>query len=311
MDLGYPIRIAAKKTGMSPHLIRMWERRYSAVTPRRTSTGRRLYSDEDIERLVLLRRATLEGQSISQIADLNPDQLRELISKDVEDSVDKDKNFERMSIENHLKLCLQAIKNMDAVGLENRLLRASVSLDQRVFLEELLHPLMEMIGRMWADGHLQVAHEHLASAVIRSLLGEMYLHNNSGDSNPLLLSTSPYGQLHEFGALMVSVIAASEGWRTIYLGPSMPVDDIADTAISRGADAITLSLVYPENDPEIIRELRRLRKMIGTDIQIVAGGRAITTYTDVLDEIGATRINKLSDLRRELTLIRNRLRTPR
>ena len=308
MDPGYPIRVAAEKTGMSPHLIRMWERRYSAVKPRRTSTGRRVYSDKDIERLVLLRRATLEGRSISQIADLTPDQLRELFAKSAREPAGIDSDLEHLSIDNHLKLCLQAVRNMDAEGLETRLLRASVNLDKRIFLEELLHPLMVMIGRMWEDGHLQVAHEHLASAVVRSLLGEMYLHNTTGDFAPLLISTSPSGQLHEFGALMASVIAASEGWRTLYLGPNMPTDDIAEAAINRGADTVALSLVYPEDDPDMVRELERLRQLIGTEMQIIAGGQAVATYTDVLDKIGAIRINRLGDLRRELTLLRNRIR---
>ena len=62
------IQSAAKLSKMSPDLIRMWERRYEAVSPRRTSTQRRLYSDADVERLILLGRLVKKGHAIGNIA---------------------------------------------------------------------------------------------------------------------------------------------------------------------------------------------------------------------------------------------------
>ena len=66
----HPIQIVARRTGLTPDVIRVWERRYEAVLPRRTSTNRRLYSDRDVERLQLLRRATLAGRRIGDVARL-------------------------------------------------------------------------------------------------------------------------------------------------------------------------------------------------------------------------------------------------
>ena len=78
----HPIRVVAKRTGLSPHVIRAWEKRYEAVRPTRTPTGRRVYSNEDLERLMLLRQATLLGRSIGQIAKVPTEELRAIVEED-------------------------------------------------------------------------------------------------------------------------------------------------------------------------------------------------------------------------------------
>jgi MerR family transcriptional regulator, light-induced transcriptional regulator len=305
MNHGHPIRIAAKRTGMSPHLIRMWERRYAAVEPRRTETGRRLYSDDDIQRLILLRQATMEGESIGQIAGLTEDQLRELILDKTTESTDDEPHAITGSVENFLNRCLQSIKNLDAVQLEMGLLRASVNLGQNVFLEKLLHPLLEITGDMWSEGHLNVSHEHFASAVVRSLLGSMHLSSTTDGHDPLIIGTTPSGQLHEFGSLIALVTASSGGWRTLYLGPNMPAEDIAHAIADRNASALALSIVYQADDSQLADQLRRIRQMAPNRIPILVGGRSAIAYEKVLDEIGAIRIGGLTHLRRELDRLRN------
>ena len=78
----HPIQVVAQRTGLSPDVLRIWERRYAVVKPSRSATGRRLYSDRDVEHLLLLRRATLAGRSISQVADLDSEELRGLVEAD-------------------------------------------------------------------------------------------------------------------------------------------------------------------------------------------------------------------------------------
>lgn len=309
MSHGHPIRVAAKKAGLSPHLIRMWERRYAAVKPLRSETGRRLYTDDDIERLSLLRRATLAGESIGQIADLSTEELRGLVVEEVSSLIEE--AADRTTVERYLDLCVQAMQNLDASEFEVRLLRASVTLGQRVFLEQLLHPLLERTGEMWADGRLRVAHEHLASAVIRSLLGSIRPAVSSNGSSPLLVTATPAGQQHEFGALMAAVTAASSGWRSLYLGANIPAEDIVDAARSRNADAIALSLVYPFDDPRAAAELRKISDLTAGGIRLLVGGRAAESYAAVLEEIGARRITTLDDLRNALAGLSGTLHTGR
>ena len=78
----YPIKIVANKTGLSMHVIRVWEKRYNAVTPERTETNRRLYSTEDILKLQLLSKSIESGHTIGSIAQLNLSELRGLVEED-------------------------------------------------------------------------------------------------------------------------------------------------------------------------------------------------------------------------------------
>jgi len=78
-NIQYSIKIAASRSGLTPHVIRVWERRYGAVEPDRTGTNRRLYSDAEIERLSLLRHAIEAGHRIGNIARLDLDQLRSIV----------------------------------------------------------------------------------------------------------------------------------------------------------------------------------------------------------------------------------------
>src|SRR5512145_2979484 len=80
----HPMRVVTRRTGLSAEILRVWERRYRVVTPARTQTGRRLYSDAEIERLHLLHRATLGGRSIGLVAALPTPALAKLVRQDAE-----------------------------------------------------------------------------------------------------------------------------------------------------------------------------------------------------------------------------------
>src|SRR5580704_1762484 len=80
----HPIGVAAERTGISPHVLRVWERRYRAIEPTRTDGGRRLYSDDDIERLRLMALATAAGRGISRVAKLPTKELTRLVRDDEE-----------------------------------------------------------------------------------------------------------------------------------------------------------------------------------------------------------------------------------
>jgi methylmalonyl-CoA mutase cobalamin-binding subunit len=121
----------------------------------------------------------------------------------------------------------------------------------------------------------------------------------------VLIATTPAGQLHEFGALMAAVTATAIGWRSIYLGPNLPAEDIAAAARDRGARAVVLSVVYPSDDPIIRLELKKLALLLGDEIRLIVGGRAAEGYIDTINEIGAARVSDLTDLKSRLAGIRD------
>jgi DNA-binding transcriptional MerR regulator/methylmalonyl-CoA mutase cobalamin-binding subunit len=303
----YPIKVVVHRTGLTPHAIRVWERRYGAVTPLRTPTNRRLYSEADIERLGLLRQLTRIGHGISRIARVATDELRALSAADTTLAAASPVSGGAASplpVFQHLEACLDAIQQLAAERLESVLLQASVALGRHGVLEQIIVPLMQHVGELWHAGVLRMTHEHLATAVVRHFLLNMQGAFDGSSTGPQVLVTTPAGQLHEIGALLVVATARMEGWRVMYLGTSLPAEEIA-SAVQPETKAVALSLVYPPDDANIPRELWRLRQCLQDNIPVLIGGRVAPVYRDVVEAIGAVHIPALSELRTALASLRS------
>jgi DNA-binding transcriptional MerR regulator/methylmalonyl-CoA mutase cobalamin-binding subunit len=294
-DAHFTIQAVAKRTGLTAHVIRIWEKRYRAVKPERTGTNRRLYSEEEIERLSLLRDITRGGHSIGPVAGLPTDTLRKLAAEATSEhpvfSTDR-----KAGPASFLDECVAAVAAMDSRALEQVLKRAETELGAQGLLQRVVAPLAQTIGDLWRDGTITAAHEHFASAVIRLFLGHAARPFAGADGAPGLIVTTPTGQLHELGALLVAAAAANLGWRVLYLGPSLPAAEIAGAARQNQARAVALSLVYPADDPRLEDELVRLRELLPSGSAVLAGGRAMPAYKQALEKIGALQMKDLSDV---------------
>jgi DNA-binding transcriptional MerR regulator/methylmalonyl-CoA mutase cobalamin-binding subunit len=300
---GHPIGVVARRTGLRPDVLRAWERRYGAVSPFRSRTGRRLYSEEDLRKLRLLRQAVRAGRRISDVASLDVQALSKLVKEDLAAAEGArgvgTEPLPPASAE-LLRRCSEAVESLDQRGLESSLLEAEASLSKLQVRRRILVPLIETIGDRWAEGSLRIAHEHLASAIIRSFLDQSYNGPSAGADGPAIVVTTPFGQLHELGALLASATAADMGWHVIYLGPNLPADEIASAFTRSGAGAVAISIVYPSRDARTTKELARLRALLGPEPPILAGGRAAPSYGEVLTETGAILCHNLEDLQRHL-----------
>jgi DNA-binding transcriptional MerR regulator/methylmalonyl-CoA mutase cobalamin-binding subunit len=297
-DAHQAIRVVARRTGLSAHVIRIWEKRYGAVEPERTGTNRRLYSDEQIERLSLLRDITQAGHSIGHVAKLPTEKLRQLANASYNTTGHARRSLMTAGRRSptFLDECIAAVKALDARALEETLKRAATELGAQGLLQRVVGPLSQTIGDLWRSVAITAAHEHFASAVIRIVLGHAAKPFAGAADAPVLVVATPTGQLHELGALLVGAAAANLGWHVTYLGASLPAAEIAGAARQDHSRAVALSLVYPEDDPGLEGELTRLREFLPEDVALLVGGRAMPAYRDVLERIGATPINDLARL---------------
>jgi methylmalonyl-CoA mutase cobalamin-binding domain/chain len=303
-EVQHSIKFAAKKTGLSTHVIRMWEKRYDAVSPNRSDTNRRCFTDEEIERLTLLRSATLAGHSIGNVARLPLEKLRALTQDAPSSSPATASND--TSVAPAIAEAVQAILDHNSVRLEQILSRAAVQLGFHGLLEKVIAPLAYRVGDLWADGSITAAHEHFASAIIRNFLVKNARPYASSGSVPSLIVATPAGQLHELGAVMVAAAANDMGWRVVYLGTSLPSLEIAGAAIRNQARAVALSIVFPGDDPNLPGELENLRTNLPAEIKLIVGGRAAESYTNALEKVGATRTKSLGELYSLLEQLRQR-----
>lgn len=304
----HPIQVVARRTGLSADVIRAWERRYAVITPARSDTGRRLYSDADVERLRLLAQAARTGHGIGQIAALPTSRLAKLA--DADDARPRGTREEPTGAAapsptvDHLRASLDAIERFDGVTLDAVLRRAVVALSAEAFLDALVVPLWERVTRRVREGTLRPSHRHLTLAVLRRALDRVAEAATTPLATPALVVTTPSGQSQELGAQIVAAAAAAEGWRVTYVGPGLPAEDIAETVIHAGAAAVALSLGAVAGDRVVTREIRRLHALLPRHVAILIDGAAADAYRGAIRETGATVL-------RDLTALRTRLRTLR
>ena len=291
-----PIRVVARRTGLSQHTIRAWERRYSALTPSRTATNRRLYSEMDISRLKLLKQAVAEGHSIGRIAVLKDADLITLFEGyKTQDAIPPSRNPE--NIEDIIEECISAAMHLDEEELLRHLEDASVMLGAWTTLTKVVGPLLTRVGDLWHAGELRPAQEHMASEVIRGYLLKMLQSARPSSQAPCIVFATPAGQRHEFGSLMAAAAASIEGWRAVYLGADLPAVEIAGALRNVQARAVALSIIYPPDDPFLAEELVALRKYLGPEVEILAGGSSAGAYAPALNAVYAVMLTDIDALR--------------
>lgn len=308
----FSMKVASRMSGLTPHAIRAWERRYGVVKPGRDSNNRRFYRESDIERLTLLHKATDAGHPISQIAGYSKEELRGIVGSMNVIDLPSRKPAEMRSTGDltlvrdynaYVEEIIAAVEKMDRKSLEEALISVETEIGRNALLERVVIPLMERIGDLWRKGEIRISHEHLATQAVRTFLGNLLASQKTFPGAPHVLVTTPSDQVHEIGALSAAVAAASEGWNVTYLGPSLPSEEIAGAVTHNGSRALILSLIYPESDPLAARELRKLRRYL-PGLPIIVGGRARQSYSQVLTEIEAVAVNDLYGVRTVLESIR-------
>ena len=309
---GVSIKSAAQLTGLSVHVIRAWEKRYAAVAPGRSETQRRLYSPLEIARLELLRRATEAGHAIGCVVRLTDEQLLRLLPEAEPTNITKFPIAAPFSLEEALDAAFDAVANLKSDELQQVLHRALVACGRGTMTQRLLVPLIHRIGDAWEHGELRIAHEHVASAVIRTFLGNFVRQHSETPCAPMLLVSTPAGQHHELGAMLAAAAASDLGWRVTYLGPNLPAEEIAGAFRQNNAHAIALSIVYPCDDAALPAQLRQLRSFLPAGTPIYAGGRAAVQYTASFAECGVILCDTCESFHQELNSFRERrpARTP-
>jgi DNA-binding transcriptional MerR regulator len=282
----YPIRAVARITGLSVDTLRAWERRYRAVVPTRDDRGR-VYSGADIDRLKQLAVLVGRGHAIGTIAGLSTDELLRLI--DGSDALTAGRDETAAA---DLTALLRALDRYGLPAIESVLARHAAVLPTRELVYTVILPLLRELGNRWEAGTLRPAQEHLVSAIVRSALGGLLRTIATGDLSPRVVFATPAGERHELGLLCAAVLAASDGFGVLYLGPDLPAADIAHAAQTSGASAVVLGatttgVVTRAETKHLARALAGIDLWIGGPqaaalVDQVGSGRRVETLNELI-----------------------------
>ena len=284
----YLIGRVTKLTGLSVDVVRVWERRYGAVRPVRSDGGTRLYSDADILRLRRLRQAVDGGHNISQAAKLSESELDELIAE-AQPSIEAADPYRALR-----ERFIEAVRSMDVVAADQELARAASLFPARQMVQNIVAPILAEVGERWAHKEFGVAHEHVASGLIRSMLGSLFrLYPPSGNAETMVLAT-PAGERHELGLLLVALLAAAHGWRVVCLGADLPAAEIGLAV--RLANARVLSLSIATGHPRTEEELASIARLVPISTRVWIGGAEAPKYEELIDRMNWILVRNLEEL---------------
>jgi DNA-binding transcriptional MerR regulator len=236
----------SKRSGVSPHVLRAWERRYGLLRPVRSSGGLRLYSADDVERVRLMREHLAQGIAAAEAA--------ALVSGSSATAAPAGPAFSPEAARGELGVALESFDEARAHVVIDRLLSVA-TVD--VFLTDVVLPYLHELGERWERGEASVAQEHFASNVLRGRLLGLGRDWGRGIGPQALLACLP-GEQHELGLIAFGLALRTRGWRIAYLGSDTPLETLENAATALEPDLIALAAVAADRLESLGDDLRRL-----------------------------------------------------
>ena len=294
----HPIQIVSRRTGLSADVIRAWERRYKAVKPSRSSNGRRLYSDNDVKKLMLLQRIISGGRRIGDIAKLNVKNLEDLVESDESATVIKSSLANRPSTGSVMESfdgCIEAIGELDANKLINSFEVAYQELGPVFLLEDLFAPLVQHVRDECKLGTFRQSQEKFVVELMQSFLLMNSTKSNKSLNNKILI-ISPISHNDNLSMLRLSLVCEDSDWMPVYIGTSISADEILFSYEQGRCNLLMVVIDSNGNQQFLPNELRKIRSLIKDD-EILIFGETTSSYQDVIKETGFTAINNIGELR--------------
>jgi DNA-binding transcriptional MerR regulator/methylmalonyl-CoA mutase cobalamin-binding subunit len=303
------VKAVSSITGISAHTLRAWEKRYQAVTPERTNTGRRVYGQREIFRLKLLNMLVGHGHSIGRVANLTTEELQDLVRKfDDQSGQEGHSDFYEKTVED----LRSKLFSFDLTGIHRELEFIKHQVTTKDYLLRIISPLLQKVGEDCHNGRLDVSHEHALSGILRHDLGGLLysLQKNlspvfhDGTPSNLVTLASPEGDFHEFGILISAILCASHHLPVYYLGPNLPVEALVKTSNSLGAAVTVIGMAQTMDKKKrenFFEYVRSVEKGLNDNTEIWMGGAVANEDIELPRDHVIRRLGTLRDLDMQLT----------
>lgn len=253
-------------TGIKAHTLRVWEQRYSIIEPKRTQTNIRYFDEEDLKHILNIAMLNNNGMKISKIAELSKQEINERVLK-VTEVVDEDSDL--------LNALTITMLDLDEERFEKILSNVIIKLGFTHTVTDVVYPFMFRIGILWQTGTIVPAQEHFISNLIRHKLisASDNLLSKKIEYPKRFVMFLPEGELHEIGLLFANYMVKVNGHKTIYLGQTVPFDDLKIIAEVYNPQCFFTVLTF-ETGLEGVRDyVNKLSTTFPKTIIMVAGSR--------------------------------------
>ena len=260
----YSIQFVSNVTGINPHTIRAWEKRYGATKPVRDKNGRRLYTDNEIHRLDLLNKLVSYGNNISDIAYMEIEELDRVFERYGGNQKNESKFDNSIDIESTLSSIYLGIKFFKLDVMNHEMSKAAEALSSIDFAMKIVKPLIEEIRKLKGDGLMTPDQREQIYLIIKSqLIKKIYLFKNTSNQKKKILICSPQGRLNELGSMVATILFLDLNYEVEYLGGNVKPEILGELSKQFKADYIFVGLNYSHESTMSLSEKQRYLEVLG------------------------------------------------
>jgi DNA-binding transcriptional MerR regulator len=265
----FTIKDLENLSGIKAHTIRIWELRYSFLKPSRTGTNIRVYSNDELKRLLNVALLNKFGFKISHIDKMNEGEISEKILS---------LNQQEALQERIVNMLIQSMVDLDVESFENVLDDFIEAKGIEKAIPQIIFPFLEKIGILWLTNHIVPAQEHLVSNIIRQkLIVGIDKIKTTVKINKSVLLFLPETEYHELSLLFMNYMLKNKGVTTIYLGASIPIRDVEYLVKLKKPDYIYTHLTSVGSRFNFERFIDNLAKCF-PKIPVIVSGQLTHTY---------------------------------
>jgi DNA-binding transcriptional MerR regulator len=270
----YSIKDIESLSGIKAHTIRIWEQRYDFLTPHRTDTNIRYYSDEQLKMILNIALLNKNGYKISKIAEMDAEQIKDIILHLSDSSDHSDALHDSL---------IHAMVDFDEIRFEKTLNAAIIRMGFAQTFEHLIIPFLERTGLLWSTGVIKPIQEHFMSNLIKRKLAvaidSQFVTRDSNTRKFVLFL--PEGEWHELMLLYTDLLLRTHHQEVIYLGCSVPMEDIQSLGAVFKPDYLVSFITSPL---QAITIQRFINELSGTypDLKILLGGPQVSMLKPAL-----------------------------
>ena len=238
----FSIKDLENLSGIKAHTIRIWEKRYNLLEPKRSDTNIRAYNTQNLQKILNISLLNQQGLKISKIADLSEEQINEKVREYIS---------QNESSEHAVNDFKMAMINFDQEQFDNTYNQLLAQYSFRDIFFKVVIKFLEDIGNLWTSNTITPAHEHF----IFSLIKQKLLINIERVQTPTKVNGKtfvlflPINEIHDLGLLYIHFELLLKGYRSIYLGPNVPVDNLLELQkIFEETEFVSYFTIYPQAD---------------------------------------------------------------
>lgn len=272
----YRIQRFSKLTGLTPHVIRAWERRYGLVTPIRGDNRYRLYTDDDVVLFRYLKSQVDQGMAIGELSQQGRENLREQAQRVFVETYREPPPSDRLVIE-----LSQALEENDRAGFERKLNGALAVIPFEEAVHRFLLPLQERVGQLWHDGRLGVGQEHYASNQIKQKIFSALNQFQTSDEGPVVVIACPSNEWHEIAAMTAAYVCRARGCRVNYLGANLPIPELAAYCYRNRPTCVLLSVTIMGSSNDARTLAQEIAGKIVPLSPVGVGGQGVQPHAEV------------------------------